>query len=137
MDNPKIKLVRSWLNKARHDLGSAKRLAGEPAALLDTAIYHCQQAAEKSLKAYLVYRDVRFDKVHNLTALLEYCSDLDPAFREFSDAAANLTPYATAFRYPDEFFEEEPSKAEYDVALQQAASLLAFVSSVLPKDAQP
>jgi HEPN domain-containing protein len=24
---------------------------------LDTAVYHCQQAAEKAIKAYLTYRD--------------------------------------------------------------------------------
>jgi hypothetical protein len=46
MDEPKAELVRSWLTKAKRDLGSAERLANEPAPYLDTAIYHCQQTDE-------------------------------------------------------------------------------------------
>jgi HEPN domain-containing protein len=137
MDDPKAKLVRAWLVKANRDLGSAKRLASEPAAYLDTAIYHCQQAAEKTLKAFLVYRDVVFEKVHNLSVLLEYCADIDPAFRDLADAAADLTPYATAFRYPDEFFESEPDKEQFDQALKQAEQILQFVLQRLPKDTLP
>jgi HEPN domain-containing protein len=137
MDDPKTKLVRAWLAKANRDLESARRLAGEPAAYLDTAIYHCQQAAEKALKAFLVYRQVAFEKVHNLSLLLEYCADVDPAFRELSDAAADLTPYATAFRYPDEFFEAEPDKEQFNQAFRQAEQTLQFVLQRLPKDILP
>jgi HEPN domain len=36
---------------------------------LDTAVYHCQQAAEKALKAFLTARDIAFEKTHNLVAL--------------------------------------------------------------------
>jgi len=109
-------------------------LAGEPFAYLDTAIYHCQQAAGKSLKAYLVYRDIPFEKVHNLTVLLQYCIDLDPTFSELSNAAASLSPYATAFRYPDEFFESEPERSQFDEALVQAEQILVFVMQRLPPD---
>lgn len=137
MDNPKTELVRSWLKKAQHDLGSAKRLASEPGAYLDTAVYHCQQAAEKSLKAFLVYRDIKFEKTHNLLALVDLCAEIEPSFKELSDAASSLAPYATAFRYPDEFFESEPAKEEFDLALQQAERFLAFVSKLLPRDVQP
>ena len=52
MDEPKKELVRAWIDKARSDLGSAQRLATEPDPFLDTAIYHCQQAAEKAFKAF-------------------------------------------------------------------------------------
>ena len=137
MDDPKTKLVRAWLSKAQHDLGSAKQLASEPVAYLDTAIYHCQQAAEKSFKAYLVHRDFPFHKIHNLTVLLGYCIDLDSAFNELSDAAANLTPYATAFRYPDEFFESEPNQSEFDDAFKQAENILAFVLKRVPMASHP
>ena len=100
---------------------------------MDTAIYHCQQAAEKALKAFLVYRDIEFEKVHNLNTLLELCAEVEPSFKELSDAASNLTPYATAYRYPDEFF-GEPEKEEFESALQQAERILAFVSKLLPND---
>ncbi len=137
MDKSKAALVRSWLLKAQHDLGSAKRLANEPSPYLDTAIYHCQQAAEKALKAFLVYRDVQFEKIHNLSVLLEYCADIDPGFRSLSDAASSLTPYATAFRYPDEFFEPEPNQRQFDEALRQAEQIADFVVQRLPKEMRP
>lgn len=50
MDEAKRELVRGWLIKARNDLFTARALGGLPDAPLDTAIYHCQQAAEKAVK---------------------------------------------------------------------------------------
>ena len=44
-----------WLSKAAEDLASARVLidAGHPS----TALFHCQQCAEKSLKAFLTWHD--------------------------------------------------------------------------------
>lgn len=47
--------VESWLNKAEHDLMSAQRLIEIAPMILDNACFHCQQAMEKCLKAYLIY----------------------------------------------------------------------------------
>ena len=57
MTDAKTQLVRGWLTKAQHDLASARVLAASDPPLLDTAIYHCQQAAGKAVKGYLVYCD--------------------------------------------------------------------------------
>jgi HEPN domain-containing protein len=43
-------LVRNWLKKARRGLLSAKRLTRGNDPYFDTAIYHCQQCAEKAIK---------------------------------------------------------------------------------------
>ena len=53
MDDTKREWVRSWLTKAHSDLRSACALMALAEPATDTAIYHCQQAAEKSLKGYL------------------------------------------------------------------------------------
>jgi len=53
-------LVRGWLEKARRDLATAQsqlRVAEPPA---DIICFHAQQAAEKYLKAYLVWRGIEF-----------------------------------------------------------------------------
>jgi len=50
MTDAKAQLVRGWLTKAQHDLDSARVLAANAPPLLDTAIYHCQQAAEKAVE---------------------------------------------------------------------------------------
>ena len=39
----------AWLIKAENDLESAKKLMAGDNAILDTAIYHAQQSAEKAL----------------------------------------------------------------------------------------
>jgi HEPN domain-containing protein len=57
MDEAKRELVQSWLTKAQHDLAAARKLSDEPDSYLDTAIYHCQQAAEKVIKGFLVFHD--------------------------------------------------------------------------------
>jgi len=53
-----------------HDLGSAKRLISGDEPFLDTAVYHCQQAAEKALKAYLTLKDAPFQKIHDKNSKL-------------------------------------------------------------------
>jgi HEPN domain-containing protein len=57
MDDAAIELVRDWLTRANHDLRAARMLATGVDPLLDTAIYHCQQAAEKSVKGWLQAND--------------------------------------------------------------------------------
>jgi len=69
MGSPKDTLVKNWLIKSKHDLESSRKLAKGNDPYLDTAIYHCQQAVEKSLKAVLVFHDKRFEKTHGLAVL--------------------------------------------------------------------
>ncbi len=43
MDEKIAELTRAWLTKAHHDLTGAGRLSADDDAVLDIAIYHCQQ----------------------------------------------------------------------------------------------
>jgi hypothetical protein len=58
-------------------------------------------------------------------------------FDQFREAAAILTPYIAAYRYPDEFAILEPSRAEFDEAVRQAQTIYDFVLNLLPKEARP
>lgn len=62
MDEATYELTRTWLVKARNDLGAARKLASGPGAYPDAAIYHCQQAAEKAIKGFLTFHSQRFEK---------------------------------------------------------------------------
>ena len=62
MDEFAAELVRDWMTRASHDLRSARILSAADDPLLDIAIYHCQQAAEKSIKAGCRGRMNRFAK---------------------------------------------------------------------------
>lgn len=59
MDSATLELVHGWLVKAQHDLAAARKLATGPDPYLDTAVYHCQQAAEKAIKGLLVVHGQR------------------------------------------------------------------------------
>ena len=86
------RLALAWLEKAWHDLETARRLTESPRPITDVAVYHCQQAAEKSLKALLVGRGVAILKTHDLMALLSLCIASYPDASQWIDAAATLTP---------------------------------------------
>ena len=60
--------------------------------------FHVQQAAEKSLKAWLALLGETYPLTHNLETLLDLLTDRDvatPPFRVLID----YTPYAVEFRY--------------------------------------
>ena len=69
MDDTRRELLRSWLTKAASDLRSARVLGSADDAPLDTAIYHCQQTAEKAVKAFLVSREISPEKTHDIRKL--------------------------------------------------------------------
>lgn len=64
--------------------------------------FHCQQAAEKLLKALLSELAVNVRRTHDLIELLDLLEDagatLPPALREVE----NFNPYAVIFRYEDD-----------------------------------
>ena len=132
MDEPKANEIRQWLFKARNDLRSAERLFSVDPPLLDTAAYHCQQAAEKALKAFLVLHEIQISKIHLLSALVEQCMDVDPSFDQLRDAAETLTPFATLFRYPGDVLEPEYLDVMEGVTL--AEKLVKFVEIRLPDE---
>jgi HEPN domain-containing protein len=128
----KRSLVHSWLMKARRDLLSAKRLARGSDPYLDTAIYHCQQAAEKAVKGWLVYNDLFFEKTHDLRLLVTLASEVEPKFANWFNAAEQISPYATAYRYPGEVL--EPDIDEFNQVFQAAGKIYDFICSLLPPE---
>lgn len=132
MDDLKSNEVFQWLIKAEHDIGSARRLLSGDIPYLDTAVYHCQQAAEKSLKAYLTLMETPFQKIHDLSFLVEQCMELDIEFEQIMDISSILTPYAIAFRYPGDVIEPDPQDA--DEALRLAVEVFDFVINKMPDD---
>lgn len=135
MDEARRRLVQGWLIKGQHDLATARKLANDPSPLLDTAIYHCQQAAEKAVKGFLAFHDQTVAKTHDVRFLVNNAVSLEPGFKEWLEAAECVTPYATAYRYPDEVL--EPEQEEFEAAEHAAIGLVGFVLSVLPEEVHP
>jgi HEPN domain-containing protein len=135
MDEAKRVMVQAWLFKAQRDLDSAQRLADKSAPLLDTAVYHCQQAAEKTIKAFLVCHDVRVPKTHDLADLLLEAAAFTSDYAALTGAAERLTQYATLFRYPGARL--EPTQAEYEQAYQEASQFVSITLGLIPTEAHP
>lgn len=131
MPQTRLSLSREWLVKASHDLGSARKLTSGDDPYLDTALYHCQQAAEKALKGYLFYHAIVFEKTHDVRVLLEQASKVEHTFAELIRDAEILTPYAVAFRYPNEA--ESPSKEQFTTAIAAAERLYRLVLAKHPE----
>ena len=112
-----------WLRIAKEDLVGAKILLKNE--LFSSAVYHCQQSAEKSLKAYLVFKKHPTIKTHDLLKLLELCMLFDREFQKKFDAADYINPFSTKFRYPTEY--DLPGLTEVELAIKHAQSILNFV----------
>lgn len=132
MDDAKRDLVRAWFLKARNDLDTARQIGSLPDGHLDTAVFHCQQAAEKALKGFLAFNDHPLHRSHDLEHLLELAETYQSGFSLWDEAAAILTPYATAYRYPGESTFLEPTRHEFDEALKLANGVATYAFSLLP-----
>ena len=137
MDEFALELARDWMTRASHDLRSARLLAAVDAPPLDIDIYHCQQAAEKSIKAWLQGRDEPFRKTHDVADLVKQTSESNPDFSQLDTAAAVVTPYASAYRYPGGSYEPMPTHEEFDEALKHTQAIYDFVLNRLPEEARP
>ena len=128
-DPVRVADTRAWMQRAALDLRSVQAdLAVDPPILGD-ALFHCQQAVEKALKAYLTWHDEPFRKTHDLGELGSQCVALDPGLEELLRTAAPLTEYAWRFRYPGET--AEPDREQTDRALALAEGVVTAIGERL------
>jgi HEPN domain-containing protein len=94
-------ISEEWVLKAEDDYRSAEALlyVVEP-PIVETACFHCQQCAEKYVKAFLEEYEIDFPRNHNLMQLLDLCVRLDESFETIRRALQSLEHYAVTVRYP-------------------------------------
>jgi HEPN domain-containing protein len=92
--------VRAWLQKAADDLDVAARCLATAPLLTAPAAFHAQQAAEKSLKGFLVWNSNVFRKTHSRIELGQACVQIDAGLEPFTFEAVSLSGYAVETRYP-------------------------------------
>ena len=119
--------THDWLAKAKADLGTAEReyLAVPPN--YDAVAFHCQQSAEKYLKAYLVEADVGFPKTHDLPALLDLICPIQPNWLLLRSDLNSLTSLGIEVRYPGMTADHEDAGE----ALRIARDVQALVAGAL------
>src|SRR5689334_2046893 len=90
-----------WLAVVDDDLRQVVNNLRGPMPSLSGAAYHCQQAAEKLVKAVLVRAGLSFPKTHDIAALVGLPPD-DHRLKRKLESFSELTPYGVAYRYPAE-----------------------------------
>lgn len=115
MLNKKKVYIEEWLNFAKEDLDTAKALLNGDFLFNRSICYHCQQSAEKDLKAYIIYLDLPLNKTHNLIKLVDQISELDKEITHLQQAVEVLTDYILTARYPDDsdLIADEESKLAF------------------------
>jgi len=118
-------LINNWLKKANRDLLSAEHELTFADAVTETVCFHCQQAVEKYLKAYLVFLNISFTKTHEIGELITKCEEKDREIFCYKEEADKLTDYAIGVRYPEEY--SEPTLEEAKEALEIAKRIKKFI----------
>ena len=116
-----------WLRHAWSDLDLA-RVGQNSRILLEDLCFHAQQAAEKALKAVLVFRSVPFPKTHNIRTLMDLLPE-DLNLREEAERAAILTDYAVLTRYPGDL--EPVTEEEYLEAIRIAETVVQWAEKII------
>ena len=132
---------KEWLAFAQTDYDCADYLYKAPLypKPLNVICYHCQQAAEKAIKALIVYFGSQggMPKVHDLSFLLNQIKNMVYEQKEieishdFLAIADSLSKYGIAPRYPNEI---EVNECQTEKALQDSAKILNWVRHVIAEE---
>ena len=124
-----IEKVKEWINKADHDLGSAKIIFLNMPDYFDTIAFHCQQAVEKYLKSILISLNIEFKRSHDLIYLLELINIKLSIDEELFNKAIILNGFSVEIRYPNQLI--FLSKEELEEAIEISEEFRAFAFSKL------
>ena len=110
------KQTARWVRKAEADRIGARRLAEIAEPVNDLICFHCQQSAEKYLKALVQELGLVVPRIHHLEKLLALVSTHDASLAKLRRTVAALNRYAVDFRYPG----EDATKRQAKAALRHA-----------------
>jgi len=116
--------AKDWMRIAHMDLSSAEYLQGHRPLPIEIICYHCQQAAEKAIKAILAYYESDIPHIHDLGKLLAAAMQHEGSLRSLFPQAYRLTNYATFTRYPGDV---EITEEDMKTALKYSEDILSQV----------
>jgi HEPN domain-containing protein len=108
-----------WVRKAEADLVGAQKLAQQKEPLHDLVCFHCQQSAEKYLKALLQESGLSVPRIHDLGALLLLLLPHVATLLSLRRRLISLNKYSVEVRYPD----KSASKREAVAAVRNAEKI--------------
>ncbi|HFA47978.1 MAG TPA: HEPN domain-containing protein [Bacteroidetes bacterium] len=119
-----------WLLKADRDFGLASHAHKHALECPDLICYHCQQAAEKCLKALAIHFGLPLRRTHDLENLLDLLAPSEPSIAApFYDQARILNDYGILIRYPGP--SGDPSENDVLEALAAALFFRDFAGKII------
>jgi len=122
-----------WFEFAKQDLKMAE--LGFKEGIYNQTCFHCQQAAEKFLKGYLLVKNHEIPKIHFLDELINLCIPIDKDFENLRENCSKLDDYYIPTRYPDALPgmlpEGLPAKKDALEAIAYAKEVMQFVEKIL------
>ena len=119
--------IKQWILKANEDILVVEKLTESGIFAASSACFHCQQAVEKFLKAFLFANGVEIRKTHNIEFLLSECVEIDSDFAAIDPK--NLNDFGVDVRYPGDIY--IPSDKETIEYKEIALSVKELVESKL------
>lgn len=132
-DSRQLEEAQRWFAAATDDLLVVELALNRASPLSGAAAFHCQQAAEKAVKALLIARWRRPPRTHDLATLSELLSEVEPAISARVSAVDRISSWAVITRYPDG--EIPPSVENIRAAASEVRMLVAECqrASLTPK----
>ncbi|MBI4672638.1 MAG: HEPN domain-containing protein [Chloroflexi bacterium] len=118
-----------WFLLADERLRSADILAAQSAPSY-SAVELLQEAVERYLKGYLVFRGWKLERIHDLGPLVEAAATYDARFSAFDDLAASLTEQFWAQHYPGDDLTDVGS--DYETLRRQGGEMIALIQLSVP-----
>lgn len=95
------RLTAAWVRKAEADLAIARRESAAKPPVHDGVCFHCQQAAEKYLKALLQEQGNAIPRTHSLHHLLALLLPQNAALKTLHRGLRTMSRFAVDVRYPE------------------------------------
>jgi len=127
-DSGSIGTPQEWLRRAKSNLARAKQPKPEE-ALWEDLCFDAQQAAEKAVKAVLVFYQIDFPKSHDITELLVILDQSGHEPLKEIWEAGRLSNYAVQTRYPG--VAQPVTEEEYYQAVALAEQVVRWAEDML------
>jgi len=125
LDPKKEDFIKEWIYEGNNDLGLAEFVIKNDGTYYDLVCFHCQQAAEKFLKAYIIYLNLYYKKIHDLKYLLNVIKKKRTVPEPLFEQADLLSAYAIDSRYPDHW--NDPSLEETKECIKAAQNFKKYI----------
>jgi HEPN domain-containing protein len=121
MSEKESSLPEDWYKKGKEDKQAVEILLNHGGSI-SVASYLIQQMLEKYMKGFLLSKQWKLKRTHDLEELLDKMVDYDHSFEEFRELSQEATAFYFFERYP--FFGGELSRVEVERIYNKSLELV-------------